>query len=807
MTTGASTHSPTRYRRRVLASALLLSTGLTPMLLPASANAQTSTQQAASALQAENTFNIPAQPMTPALALFGQQSDLQITVDGSLVRDLQAPAVNGTLSNADALGQLLLGSGLSYSLADANTVVVEAAAEVSDDATPLDPLQVQASAESAVGPVTDSVVNSRSATGTKMDTPIVDTSASVSVITEEELETRNVQDLQQALSYTSSVSVDAYGSDDRYDFYRIRGFNQMSLGTYRDGLPSRIPSFTTSRIEPYGLQQIDVLKGSTSSLFGLNGPGGLVNAITKRPQSTEHGEVFVTGGDEHLSAGTDFGGPVDDDGKWSYRLTGLWQDGTHGRDYSNDDRFYIAPAVTYQPSDRTSLTLLANFSKRDSNAGYGFPADADIDPESFLGEPDFNRFDTTESSLGYLFSHQFSDALTFRQTARYSHIDLDYEQVYGGTTDPSVDRTAFSVDGEADRFGIDNQLQYDTALTDSIDSRTLFGMDYTYDKDRETTLLGSAPGIDIYDPVYCGRACVDVSTVYQDYEPEQNAYGVYAQEELTFNDRWILTLGGRYDYFDADVHYFTTDTDESTTAESFTSRAGLTYKITDGLSVYGNYSESFQPLYAPSANGYSVEGSLEPQEGTQYEVGMKYQPATLDALFTVALFDLTQTNVPTNVTPVIQRQVGKIGNRGAEFEAKMSLARNTNMTLAYSYWDAEIEEDGIGGNEGNRPSAVPEHLASAWVDHTFPANGARGDVTIGGGVRYVGSTYGDDANTVPVDAYTVADAMVRYQITPKLGLSVNATNLLDEEYVVTSYYGTNYYGDGRTVLGTLKYAW
>lgn len=791
---------------QTLRAAILLASTLAPVLLPTAVHAQASNEQ--TALNDTRAFDIPAQPMPQALVRFGQQAGLQITVDGALVRGLTAPPVDGRMTTHQALDALLAGSGLTYELNDGRTVVIKAMDNgQANGATPLAPLQVTASSESAVGPTTESVVNSRNRTGTKMDTAIVDSSASVSVVTEKELETRNVQDLQQALSYTSGVSVDQYGSDDRYDFFQIRGFDQTSLGTYRDGLPMRIPGWTSSRLEPYGLQQIDVLKGSTSSLFGLNGPGGLVNAITKRPQGTEQGEVFVTGGDEHLSTGTDFGGPIDEDGDWSYRLTGLWQDGTHGRDYSNDDRVYIAPAITYSPSDRTSLTILTDYSKRDSNAGYGFPAGVDIDPDMFLGEPDFNRFDTEQTDIGYLFSQQFTDNLTFRQNARYTHITLDYEQVYGATTDPSVDRTAFAIDGKADRFAVDNQLQYDTALSSSIDSRTLFGFDFARDKDRETVYLGSAPGIDINNPSYCGRSCVDLSSLYVDWAPKQDAYGVYAQEELTLNRRWILTLGGRYNYVDSKAHYYDTDTTDQNTAEAFTSRAGLTYKITDGLSVYGNYSESFQPLYAPGFNGYAVEGSLQPQEGTQYEVGMKFQPASLDALFTVALFDLTQTNVPENVTPVLQKQIGEVRNRGAEFEGKLSLGHRTNAILSYSYWDAEIVEDGTGGNEGNRPASVPKHLASAWLDHTLPGSDWRGDLTVGAGVRYVGSSYGDSANTVKIDDYTVVDAVMKYQIARQWSLAVNATNLLDKKYVANNYYGTVYYGDRRTVLGTLKYHW
>lgn len=661
----------------------------------------------------------------------------------------------------------------------------------------LDTVVVEGQGGGTVGP-DDSIVARRSATGSKTDTPIVDQPASVSVITEQELERRNVEDVQQALTYTSSVATDTYGSDDRYDFFKIRGFDETSLGTYRDGLPMPILGWTASRLEPYGLQRIEVLKGSTSTLFGLNAPGGLVNAITKRPQDRSFGEVFTTFGDEHVEVGTDFGGPIDAEGIWSYRVTALGQDASDRGDYSSDDRLYVAPALTWSPDAATSLTILGDYNKRNGNTAYGFPVGVDIDTDTFTGEPDFNAFDSREYNIGYLFEHHFDNGVSLRSNARYSHIDLDYRQVYGAQLDPSIDRTAFSVDGEVDRFAIDNQLQYDTSW-DRFDFKTLIGLDYVHDTLDELALLGTAPGIDIFDPVYCGRACISLGP-YLDQDIRQNRTGVYGQEELTFDDRWILTLGGRWDTVDTRQESHDTGAVDGDTESAFTKRAGLTYKVTPEVAVYGNYAESFQPLISSGQ-------VFDPQEGTQYEVGVKYAPDAYDALFTLALFDLAQTNVPSYVTPTLRRQIGEVRVRGVELEGKMALDDRLNLTLAYSYWDAEIEEDGLGGNVGNRPASTPQHLASAWLDYTIPGEGMRGDLTLGAGVRYVGETFGDDANTVEVGSHTVVDAAIDYKATEHVDLAVHATNLFDEKYVSTAYYGTAYYGDRRKILGTLKYSW
>ncbi|AZV19200.1 MAG: TonB-dependent siderophore receptor [Mesorhizobium sp.] len=680
------------------------------------------------------------------------------------------------------------------------------AQEVSpDDATQLETIVVTGKSDRVVGP-DQTIVAKDTATATKTDTPIVDVPASVSVVTQKELEARHVESLQQAVAYTSSVLTDEFGNDDRYDYIRIRGFDQTSLGTYRDGLTARIPAwFTASRLEPYGLQRVEVLKGSTSTLFGLNGPGGLVNAITKRPLDQKQGEIYTSYGDGTKEVGVDFGGPIDPDGVWTYRLTGLAKDGDQGWDYSNDDRLYIAPALTIKPEEGTSLTILTDYYKRDGTGARGTPAGGNIDIGTFLGEPDFNRFNTEQVDIGYQFEHEFNENLTLRSNARYTHLSLDYAEVYGASLDPTADRTAFSVDGLSNRYAFDNQLQYDTGWG-GIDSKTLVGVDYANDNTRENILFGTAGPIGIDNPAYCGLSCINLGP-YVNWRVKQQAVGVYAQEQLTFDDRWIVTLGGRWDRVHTTADYLDSGTQDDDTASAFTKRAGLTYKFTPNLAVYANYSESFQPLVAPSGNGYAVSGSLKPQEGRQYEAGIKYKPDGFDGLFTAAVFDLTQTNVPTYVTPVVQQQIGKVGVRGIELEGKAAIAENLNLTLAYSYWDAEILEDGIGGNAGNRPQRVPRHLASAWVDYTLPEEGRRGDLTIGGGVRYIGQTYGDDANTTSIGGYALVDAAISYKMTKDVTLALNATNLFDRKYLTTSYYGTEFYGDRLKIVGTLKHSW
>ncbi|MBJ3778715.1 TonB-dependent siderophore receptor [Acuticoccus mangrovi] len=650
-----------------------------------------------------------------------------------------------------------------------------------------------------------SIVAQDTAVGTKTDTPILEVPASVSVVTQRELEQRAVDNLDQALAYTSGVATRIYGTDNRYDFYLIRGFYQTATGSYRDGLPMRIPGFVGSRVEPFGMSRIEVLKGSTSTLFGLNAPGGLVNAVTKVPLPQKFGEIYMSLGDHLAEGGADFGGPIDAEGQWLYRFTIKGQDGINGISEANDDRIYVAPAITWQPTDMTALTVLADYNWRAGSPAYGIPRGSDIDIDTFLGEPSFDTFDTKEWNVGYQFRHEFDNGLQFRQNLRYTDLDLTYETVYGAQIDPTLPRSLYAVYGDTQRFVVDNQLQYDRSWR-FLDSRTLAGLEYYYDEANEYRIYSTAPGIDIHNPVYCGPACLTPLPAGYNWDYRSSALGIYAQEEVTLYDKLILTLGGRYDNVRSWVKYPDYALAYDSSDDAWTGRAGVTYMLRDDLAVYANYSESFQPVSAD----VGLAGPAKPQEGTQYEVGVKYRPDFLgNALFTLAAFDITQTNVPYYINATTQAQVGEIRVRGVEFEGKFALNDRLNATLAYSYWDPEILEDGISGNVGNQPQNVPNHIGSAWVDYTIPGHWQFNDLTIGAGIRYIGPTYADNANTIKLNDRFFVDAALSYKLIENGTFQINVTNLFNEREVVNvdTYTNTDYYNDGRLIKATFKYTW
>ncbi len=829
----AGTRWANNETRVAIAAALM-----TTMLASAAATPSARAQDAGSArdrqpavglaqLSAERAFDIPAQPLTTALTLFGQQAGLQITVHGTLPRGTRAPGIRGTMTSEAALSRLLAGSGLVYVVEGDSTVAIEKPGQGgADGATMLGPVTVEGTAESPYGPV-DGYVATRSATGTKTDTPLIETPQSISVITRDQMDARAVRDIGETVQYTAGVRSNLQGESSGLggSSISIRGFGGngtagASFSEYVDGLRIGGTNFAVAGFEPYLFERIEVLKGPSSVLYGQSTPAGVVNHVSKRPPVEPLREIRVGGGSFDRKEGAfDLGGALDDGERVLVRLTGLFMDSDGQTDFTSRQRKAIAPAITWQPSDETTLTLLSSYQEDDFAGGFvnGLPAQGTVltNPNGKLpvdfyqGDPNFNQWDRTQYSLGYQFEHRFNDTWEVRQNLRYRHNDLDLKAVYGSSLQAdlrTLNRSAFSAVEHSDDFTLDNQAEAAFA-TGPLDHTVLVGLDYQ--RLSKDTLRGfaAAPTLDIFDPVY--HQTIGDPPIYQDVDTLQNQVGIYAQDQVKFGG-WILTLGGRHDWAESDTTNNLTGVTTERADTAFTGRLGLGYVFENGIAPYLSYSESFEPT-----SGVDFSGDpFDPTTGTQYELGVKFQPPGFNSFVTLSGFQLTQQNVLTadSQNPGFSVQTGEIRSRGIELEGVASLSPGLDVTAAYTFLDAEVTESN-DGTVGNRPAAIPTHWASIWADYTLPAGGQFAGLGLGAGVRYVGSSYGDEANSFEVPGYTLLDAAVHYDlggVTSDLDgwrLSVNASNLLDEEYATCNFSTRCYYGLGRSVIATLRIRW
>lgn len=668
--------------------------------------------------------------------------------------------------------------------------------------------------ERANGPVRGFVAT-RSGTATKTDTPLIETPQSISVITTDQARNQGAVSIGEALRYTAGVSGDVNGgSDTRFGGLQIRGFDMTMPGLYVDGL--RIPSSNYvhfNGLDPYGAERLEVLKGPSSAMYGGSGTGGLLNYVTKLPTAQQFGEVSISGGSFNRYQGQfDMGGPANKEGTVLWRLTGVVRDGETQVDFTKDNRVFIAPAVTFKPNEDTTITFLANYQR--DRAGWGLqflPASGTLWPNNgrtipvsfFAGVPSFDAFNTEIATVGYQLSHDFNDYLTFRQNLRYAYQHNEEKVFYGAgyTNEAAGDyaRVGSYSNSYINSFAVDNQLQ-GKFTTGFLRHTVLAGIDYRNTDFRDTAfgVTTSSPTVNVFNPVYSYDYAVD-AVPSDKTGVKQSQVGLYLQDQIKLG-RLSFQLGGRQDFVTTAVDAI--GNSASTDASAFTGRAAVMYNFDNGIAPYVSYSESFLPVLATGPGGQL----LNPETGVQYEVGVKYQPLGWNALFTIAAFDLTRDNVVTYPPPTyVASQIGQVKSRGVELEGTMSLADGWNLRAAYAYVDAMLSQDPV--NLGKAPPTVPLNRASLWSDYTLQ-NGPLAGLQFGGGIRYVGATWGDDANTFKVGSSTVLDALLAYT-RDNWRLSLNVTDLTDLRYVAACYGAASgcFYAEGRKAIGKLTYRW
>lgn len=663
----------------------------------------------------------------------------------------------------------------------------------------------------ATGPG-DGYVADYTTTGSRVPTPLRDIPSSVSIVTREQLDERQPMELDDALGYMAGVTPSIWGVDNRFNQFLIRGFDVGSSSIYRDGMSQKVLNFSGFKIEPWALDRIEVLKGPAGVLYGENDAGGLVNAITKRPVFERFSNAYAGYGTFNtFEAAFDTGNPLQLNNDVAVRLTGFFRDGGLQFDSAENDRVFIAPAFSWQPSDKTNLTILTNY-QWDNLAPNQFLPIAGIDydaslgnlPESFYNsQHGFNQFDANHGSVGVLFTHQFNDSWIVRQNMRYSQQDTDYKHLYFGWMNSATDMqfVAFTVDETARIFNTDSQVQFNSEFL-GIDNTLLVGFDYNRNwVDGENGWeAASNYVIDVRNPNLNVR--VTNPELYFDGTQLIDRSGLYAQDQARLWENVLVTLGIRQSWIYNEVNdRFAGFTGQSDTNTSYA--AGVGYDFASGITPYASYTETF----VTNLGTTFASVPYSPSEGEQHEVGVKYQPNSFNGFFTFAWFDITKTNVlttdPNNAG--FQVQTGEVNHSGVELEGNFNLTDGLSMTAAYTYLDAEIASDN-DGNVGNIPAIVPEHQASVWANYLFQSGFLEG-LSLGAGVRYIGESYGDNANTLLVDSYTLVDAAVRYQ-SGQYELSVNATNLFDEEYFSTCAVGSGCIrGEERVIMGRLARKW
>jgi len=841
-----------RARSRGIAR-LLLSVALSgPVLgvmatLPAAAQAQ--------------SLTIPAQPLSSAMSAFGRATGWQVAYPPALA-GVTTRAVSGSLAPEAALRQMLEGTGIALQRTGASSAALLAPAATTGAAsgTVLSPVMLAAQ-NSGTGPA--GIVPRASTSASRTDTPLIETPQTVNVVGREQMEEQGATTVSQALRYTPGIVTGTAGAQsDRFDSYFVRGSGgfsaDASYASTLDGLRWRFPDRTGVQFDPWMLERVEVVKGPASTLFGSGSPGGIVNLVSKQPEFTPSRDAYLAFGSHgRKEAGIDLTGPINED--FAYRFVALGRAGKTGIDYQHDERVLVAPSLTWAPTDDTRLTVQAMY-QHDPKAPDGqflpplgsvlpIPGYGTVSPTFWQGDPNWQEYSRTQKSIGFQFDHQFNPVWSVHSRFRYGELDsttkaLDFAWMSDEVT---MNRLIYLADHQSYSTAFDTYAQAKFS-TGSVDHTLLAGVDYQKLSGgfRDGWDRANYPAINIFNPVY--GLDIDRVTPFRAFRQPFEQTGFYLQEQASFG-QWRFIAGLRHD----DIRSGSSVTNglngavtSSSAKDSKVSwQLGTVYLMDNGFAPFLNYSTSFEPELGVTASG----DVLHPSTGKMLEGGLRYLAPSGDRSFGITLFSGSKDGQPvadsvnvaecaTNVGAfsTCYTQDNKSEAKGVELEARASLAQGLDLIGSYTYQkvrltessDAAINPDILNGDRSvdKHLVGVPDQIASLCLNYRLPSSSPVPGLSVGGGVRYVGSTYATGTNVwgategpyegraAKVDSFTLVDLAVGYDFGAQdpslagLRANLNVTNLFDKDYVAAcNGYGTCSFGAERRVLLTLAYSW
>ncbi|MEE4860294.1 TonB-dependent siderophore receptor [Pseudomonas alliivorans] len=662
--------------------------------------------------------------------------------------------------------------------------------------------------ETAQGPV-QGYRATRSASATRTDTPLHETPQSISVVTREAVEDMGATRLQDALDYAGGVGrANNFGGQGLTTF-TVRGFTTGEF--YRNGFPinrgyPNMPDANT-------IERLEVLRGPATTLYGRGDPGGTFNVVSKQPLAERSVTLGSQLNDQGMKRGTlDASGPLDDDGRFAYRLNVVGEGGDTFRDHVETERYGVAPVLSWQVDDATRITFEGDFMRNNAPLDRGltrYPAQTrTASRDTFFGEKDVGKLHNDNTMAQIRFDH-----------------DLNADWKLGGgiqILDGSLKGDAIEANGlAADGRTLGRNFNYrklewtdrDVQLnvighfaTGAFDHTLLAGVEYEdYDYKsiiRRSSGAVNAYTIDIFDPVY-GKVRPALTRTTTDDKENLKTYAAFVQDQVALTERMKLLAGVRFERFEHDYDTFGVGVPFTNSDNAVTPRLGLIYDLTETVAVYANTARSFKPNTGASRLG----GGFKAEEGKSYEVGVKWEALDRRLSVDAALYQIEKQNVLTTdpIDSTFSVAAGEVRSRGLDLNVVGNLTPEWRVMGSYAYVDAQVTKDNTL-RSGTRLLNIPEQTFSLLNVYEFQDGALRG-LGLGAGGRYVDQRAGQTANTAfSMDSYTVFDLLAFYKVNEHVKLNLDVKNVFDKDYEEGAFGNVYAYpGAPRTVQVGIAY--
>ena len=638
----------------------------------------------------------------------------------------------------------------------------------------------------------------------RSDAALFETAQSISVITNQQIEQKQAKTVVEALEGVAGVTSGQYGRRGWDDFI-IRG-QISSSQTYIDGLRVQASDNVLRAEDISGLESIEVVKGPTSVGFGLALPGGLVNLTTKRPQAETSYKGALSYGSYGLKEGTfDINYAPNQSAKGAFRVVGRVSDQDDPTDYVYFKNQYIAPSYNFDLGDKDDLSVIASYQHREYIRQQGIPYSKgsykNYSSSLFFGEPNYG-YDVDVYRIAANYAHYFDNDWTFKQNLAVTKTDTKGNAILasGTNTLPTIKRAINNQDKQDINYTLDNHLQRNFDF-EKINYDVMVGVDMMRERSDYYRRTDTMNSFNADNPVY-GITSTKLGTPTQELTYSQYA-GLYLHNTIKIDDDWIIGLSGRHDWTQVEIDNVLKNTSTKNSDNAFTGSASVMYRINDMFAPYISYSTSFMPVTDAGENGTL----LNPEEGKQAEVGVKFQALDQRLQGYVAYYDLTRKNVTeADASGNFSIQTGEQVTKGFEAEMAAALTEQWNVAATYSYIPtAKITESVTASEIGKRSNHVPKNASSLSTQYYFSPD--QFGWNIGAGIRYQDSrTAQRSTDFVYLPSYTLVDVNAGYEA-KSWGAGLSIKNLFDKEYLAGTTPNAQLvnWGDPMTVRFNVKF--